>query len=86
MSNNKEMEQQKKIFKEHIELLINNGEIEQSKDLICQFETLDPYDADIWSMKAIILFIEGKYDEAEDLLWKGVDLDNKNKDILYNLG
>ncbi|ADO58845.1 glycosyltransferase [Paenibacillus polymyxa] len=86
MSNNKEMEQQKKIFKENIELLINNGEIEQSKDLIRQFETLAPYDADIWSMKAIILFIEGKYDEAEDLLWKGVDLDNKNKDILYNLG
>lgn len=79
------LEQEKKLFKDNIELLISSGDIENSKKLIMEYEAIEKYDVDILSMKAIIFIMENKLDDAEYLLWEGVKLDPDNKDVLFNL-
>ncbi|MFF2018097.1 glycosyltransferase [Paenibacillus sp. NPDC058177] len=83
ISNN--FEQEKKLFKDNIEFLISSGDIKNSKKLIEEYETFGKHDVDILSMKAIISIIENKLDDAEHLLWEGIKLDPKNKDVLFNL-
>ena len=81
-----ELEQQKQLFKSNIEMLINSGDLENSKKLITQYDSIDDNDIDIVSMKAVIMILESNMDGAEELLWKGVELDHNNSDILFNLG
>ncbi|MBP1157799.1 MULTISPECIES: glycosyltransferase [unclassified Paenibacillus] len=86
MSNPKEeLEQQKQLFKDNIQVLINNGNIEEACSLIKEYEKIEMNDIDIVNMKAIIFMIKNQLEEAEQLLWRGVEIDNKNKDLLFNL-
>ena len=77
---------EKQLFKSNIEMLINSGDLENSKKLITQYDSIDDNDIDIVSMKAVIMILESNMDGAEELLWKGVELDHNNSDILFNLG
>lgn len=80
-----EFEKYKLKVKENIRGLINNGNIEEAKNLISEYEQIVKQDIDICSMKAVILIMENKLDEAEKVLREGLKLDPKNKDLLYNL-
>ncbi|MEJ3718780.1 TIGR00180 family glycosyltransferase [Paenibacillus polymyxa] len=73
------------LLKKNIELLINAGDIENSKFLIAEFEVLNQKDIDIQNMKAIISMVENNYVEAEKHLWEGICVDPENADTLFNL-
>lgn len=66
--------------------LIESGEIEFAKELIEKYKDLLKNDVEVYSMRAIIAMIEGKMEEAEQILLEGYKIDNSNFDLLYNLG
>lgn len=74
-----------KSFKRNIELLINTGDLENSKKLIAEFQLIKEKDIEIQNMKAIISIIERNYVEAEKLLWEGISIESENADTLFNL-
>ncbi|ADL08328.1 glycosyltransferase [Thermosediminibacter oceani] len=80
-----DLELKKKRFKELIEELINDGDLESAEKYLNEYEKSITGDADVYSMKGIIRFIEGKYDEAERYFKKGLLLEYNNVDLLYNL-
>lgn len=81
----KELENKKNNFKERIEALINQGEIEESKKLIEKYEQNFERDADIYSMKSVILINEGLLEEAKKLLVNGLEIYPNSFDLNFNL-
>lgn len=79
------LEQHKKIIKENIELLINNNNLEEAKNIIEEYEKLVNDDVDIYSFKGIIMMIEGDIEKAKNLLKEGLFIYKENFDLLYNL-
>lgn len=77
-------ESHKKIFN-YIEKCINEGKLNDAKLIIKRYEEIVKYDLDLYSFKAIIKMIEGNLKDAEIILAKGLILDIKNFDLLYNL-
>lgn len=82
--NNNFKEYSKKV-KSEIEALINTNSFEEAKNLIKEYEKIVKEDLDIYSMKSIILILEGNLDEAEKVLFNGLKIDSKNFDLNYNL-
>lgn len=76
----------KKQFKENINLLINNGNLEEANSLMIEYKKLVPDDIENYSICAVIAILEGKLEEAEELLKEGLSKDDTNFDLLYNLG
>lgn len=85
MEEQDELEMCKERLKDEIKTLINNEQIVQAIDLINEYESFIKDDIEIITMKAVILIMNEKLREAEDLLWKGSKLDNSNADVLFNL-
>lgn len=81
-----ELKEHKERFKDNIRFLINNGNIKDALSFIAEYEKIQTNDIDVVNMKAVIKMMENKLEEAEEILWQGVELDNKNKDLLYNFG
>lgn len=81
-----EMESYKKKVKKAISELIDNGKLDDAKELIKQYDGIIEEDVEIYSMKAVIAIIENKIDEAENILKKGFILEKNNFDLLYNMG
>lgn len=71
--------------KKNINSLINEGNLEESKKLINEYEEIVKQDPEIYSMKAVICIMEGKINEAEKILKDGLKINPQNKDLLYNL-
>lgn len=84
--NNEELEIYKTEIKENIQKLVESGMLEESKKLIEEYEKIVKDDIDIFSIKGVIAMIEGNIEEAEKILLEGLQRNNKNFDILYNLG
>lgn len=82
--NNEFIEYSKKI-KSQIEGLINTGYLKEARALIEEYEKIVKEDLDIYSMKAIILIIGGRLDEAKEILLSALNIDSKNFDLNYNL-
>jgi glycosyltransferase involved in cell wall biosynthesis len=82
---NIELEQFKNEVKNNAKLLIENGNIEDAKAIIDEYEGIVTKDIDIYSMKAIIAIMENKLEEAEIILKIGLLLDINNFDLNYNL-
>lgn len=72
-------------LKEKIQLFINNGMLKEAKEAIKEYESVVENDADIYSIKGVIALMEGYMDEAEITFKKGLKIDEKNFDLLYNL-
>lgn len=80
-----EFENYKLKFKENITNLINEGCIEESKKLISEYEKIVRSDLDVCSMKSIICIMENKVEDAEKILKEGLEIDENNFDLNYNL-
>lgn len=72
-------------FKKNIEILIEQGLLQEAKGLVEEYEKIMPDDVDIYSIKGIIEMMEGDMEEAERVLKEGRDKDSNNADILFNL-
>lgn len=83
--NNNELEKFKKEFKDSIQLLIENGMIKEAKEAIKEYEKIVNNDINIYSIKGVIAIMEGDMDEAEMTLKEGLELDEANFDLLYNI-
>lgn len=82
---NKEFADYKAMVKENINSLINNGELEEAKILINQYEEVINNDIDMYSVKSIIAMMEGNVNEAEKILKDGLRINSLNSDLLFNL-
>lgn len=73
-------------IKENINLLINNGKIEEAKVLVDEYKKMVSDDIEIYSIEAVIAIMEDNFEEAESILKEGLSKDYNNFDLLYNLG
>lgn len=73
-------------FKQNIQILIEEGSLSEAKILISEYNDFEKNDADIYSMQGIIAIMENDYEYAEQLFFEGLEIDNSNLDLLYNLG
>ncbi|WP_406542225.1 tetratricopeptide repeat protein [Clostridium ljungdahlii] len=76
----------KKQLKGNIQKLIDSGDLKDARQLIDQYKDIDSDDAEAYSMDAVILIMENKFDEAEEVLREGLDIDENNFDLNYNFG
>ena len=83
-SGEKNLEEYKRIFKENIKKHVESGELTQSLQLINEYKNLVGEDVDICSIEAVIAIMEGRLDDADQLLDKGLEIDDNNFDLLYN--
>ncbi|MCY6353971.1 methyltransferase domain-containing protein [Clostridium sp. ZS2-4] len=72
-------------IKKSIQKLVEQGNLELAKEFIQQYEKVIKDDAEMCSIKAVVLMIEKKYDEAKFTLNYGLTIDYTNFDITYNL-
>lgn len=75
-----------KSIKQRIEKLVEDGQLEDAKLCIDEYEKIISKDVDVYSMKAVIALIEGRYLDAEKILLEGLQADDRNFDLYYNLG
>lgn len=75
-----------KSVKNKIQTLIETGKLKEAQEFLNEYEKAVPDDIDIYSMRAIIAIMEGKLSDAEQILLKGIAIDNTNFDLIYNLG
>ncbi|WP_186429881.1 glycosyltransferase [Clostridium sp. BSD9I1] len=73
-----------KELKDKIEWLIQKGYIEEAEGLIKECEKYN-IDEQLYSMKAIILIMKNKIEEAEELLITAVKKYSECSDLIYNL-
>ncbi|WP_066892504.1 transferase [Clostridium nigeriense] len=82
---NEELENLKSKLLYNIGILIDNNLLVEAKNFIEEYEKMFKDDIKIFSAKSILLMLEGKIDEAEMILKKGLKIDPQNQDLLYNL-
>ncbi|SKA86236.1 Glycosyl transferase 4-like [Caloramator quimbayensis] len=80
------IEEKKKKIKSMIEALINEKKLEDAKLAIEDYRKVVPDDIDIYSMLGVIYILEKNYDEAIEIMEKGIIKDCNNFDLHYNLG
>lgn len=68
-----------------IEDMISQGNLEKAKDLLYEYKELSGKDASYYSIAGIISLNENNIDDAFEKFNKGLDLDNTNSDLLYNI-
>lgn len=81
----KNLKVMKEKLKNNVSVLINDGNIREAESLLKQYEEIIPNDVEIYSIKSVILNLQGKLYEAIDVLLEGLELDSNNFDINYNL-
>lgn len=82
---NNEFENYKIRVKENINALINQGNLEEAKNIIAEYEEIVSNDLEIYSMKAVIYILLKKFKDAESILKSGLGIDENNFDLNYNL-
>ena len=81
----KEMKLMKKQVKENIQLLVEDNKLDEAMSLIDEYIKIDSNDIEIYSMKAVVFMMQGNMNEAEEVLNKGIAVDDENFDLNYNL-
>lgn len=76
----------KKQIKENIQLLIDDNKLDEAMSLIDEYFKIDSEDIEIYSMKAVVFIMQGNIDKAEEVLKRGLAIDDENFDLNYNLG
>ncbi len=71
--------------KEKIEELISQDRLYEARQLLNQYK-LESNDISIYSMEGIINIKENKLEEALKCFLQGLEMDNRNVDLLYNMG
>lgn len=75
----------KRQLKKNIQQLIDNGILKEAKYLIEQYKIITKDDVEVYSMDAVVFIMEGKLQEAEEVLKEGLNIDENNFDLNYNL-
>ena len=85
--NNKfeQLENYKLITKREIENYIQSNNFDEAESLLDKYEDVVKNDADALCLRGVILILKGDIKAALDNFQKGLYLDNKNFDILYNI-
>lgn len=81
-----DMDLLKKRLKGNIQKLIDSGDLKDARQLVEQYKDIDSDDVEVYSMDAVILIMENKFDEAEEVLREGLDIDENNFNLNYNFG
>lgn len=76
----------KKQLKDNIQKLVDAGSLKEAKELIKQYKSIAQDDVEAYSMDAVVLIMEEKFDQAEQVLREGLNIDEDNFDLNYNLG
>jgi len=76
---------QKEKCKEDIKEFIKNGKLNEAKKILNEYRKIAEGDIEIYSIMGIIAMMESKADEAEKNFLIGIEKDNANFDLLYNL-
>lgn len=71
--------------KKNIEALIDAGNINDAKNIMDIYKDIETDDIDVYSMEAVICIMEGKIEEAQNILLSGLAKEKTNYDLLYNL-
>lgn len=85
MNSRDEMDLYKKQFKENIQILIEQGLLQEAKDMVQEYEKIVKGDIDIYSIKGVIAMVEGDLDGAEEIWKKGLDVQPYQSDLIYNI-
>lgn len=83
---NNKMDEYKVKFKENIEQLIESGMIEEAEKLIDEYDSIFNQEPMTFSLRGIISTIKGDKNLAISYFQKGLEIDNENFDLLFNLG
>jgi len=75
-----------KDIKKNINILVQNGDVDVAKSLLEQYKNIIYEDIETYSIEGSILIIEGKLNEAKEVLKHGLNIDKCNFDLNYNLG
>jgi glycosyltransferase involved in cell wall biosynthesis/tetratricopeptide (TPR) repeat protein len=81
-----ELEAHKQIIIETIENAINSGDLETATALIDEYESIVGVDAKICSVKSVMLMIGQNWEQAKEVLLKGLNFNEETPDLLFNLG
>ncbi|QXE20237.1 glycosyltransferase [Clostridium sp. 001] len=73
-------------IKENIQTLINAGDLKEAKLFVEQYRNIAKDGVEAYSMDAVILIMENRMDEAKIVLKEGLNIDENNFDLNYNLG
>jgi len=73
-------------IKRDVKKLIEQGFIKKAKNLLNEYEKIVLNDIEIYSIKSVIAMLEGNFREAERIIKEGLLIDEKDIDLLYNLG
>lgn len=82
---NYEFDELRSSLKANIQLLIEQGQVSEAKNVISEYEAIQPTDFDLFSYKSIVSMLEGDFPEAEKTLKEGLDVKPFDTDLLYNL-
>ncbi|WML35496.1 hypothetical protein [Clostridium sp. OS1-26] len=77
--------EKKKEIKADIVKIIEQGNLQQAKILLNEYEKIAKEDIEIYSIKSVIAIIEGNIALAEKVLQEGINLDKEYYDLLYNM-
>ncbi len=69
-----------------VQSLIEEGLFSQAKQVVEAYENKISGDISIYSIKGVIAIMEGQLLQAEEILLKGLEIDDNNYDLNYNLG
>jgi CDP-glycerol glycerophosphotransferase (TagB/SpsB family) len=83
--NTQEIRDRIKSVKAKIEKLIQEGQLQEAKKYLAEFDAMLPGDPDICSMMAVVHIVEGDPDKAENVIKRGLANDTVQFDLLYNL-
>lgn len=72
--------------KNNIEELINENRLEEAQELLDNYKVIYADDISIYSMQGIILLNNNEINLACDSFLRGLELEPKNVDLLYNAG
>lgn len=79
-----QFEEYKIQVKKNINVLLEQGNLQDAKLLITEYKKIVSDDIEIYSLDAIIEIMEGKLVEAEKTLKDGLTLEPFNEDLLFN--
>lgn len=83
-SNNDSMDAMKIQFKNNIQMLINDGKLDDAKNLLEEYKKIITQDIEIYSMESVIEIMKGNFDDAAEIIKEGLIIESNNVDLLYN--
>ena len=80
-----DMELYKNQLKQKIQSMIEQGQLEEAKQILAEYEKIVKEDIDLFSIRGVIAMMEGDMDGAERVFKEGLKIEAYNFDLMYNL-